>query len=343
MVLRNFFAIDNTGLTVTSSPNGSIVGGPIINNSSTPDGTIFNFGGGTFREITVDDTGGGRNRLNDDLPDDHVVVDGSGLVADGAEIEGESIIVVRKLDDQGNPTGPEIDLYVFSQNGDFSDIWGFGSSDPLETGANYVKVDGDNDGTVRYNDIVACFTAGTLIDTPQGPVPVEEIAVGDLVWTQGSGPQPVRWVGSTRVPGRGRFAPVRIAAGALGNTKDLLVSQQHRIWIENATAELHFGTSAVLVAAKHLSGSPGVEIEPVDEVHYVHFMFDQHQIVRSSGLLTESFFLADRSIASLESEARAELDALFPDLSKGLAGFGATAAPTLTAREAAMMKHYLAA
>lgn len=342
MSIRTFFAIDNENLIVASSPNGAIVGNPIINNSSTPNGTTFQFGGGTFSEITLDDTGGGRNRFNDDRPGDHVITDGGGLVADGNEVEAESIIVLRALDGSGNPTGPEIDVYIFSQNGNFSDVWGFGLSEQLTVGTSYVKVSGSNAGEARYNQLVTCFADGTQIETPTGPVPVEEIRPGQEVWTNGSGPLPVRWTGSAVVPGTGAMAPVVFAPEALGNSSELVVSQQHRIWIESPIAELYFGQSAVLVAAKHLCGLPGVSLRPQPKVRYTHFMFDNHQIVRSNGLLTESFFLAEQSIGTLEDGPRRELQRLFPDLKGGLDRFGGTAAPTLTAKEAVALRAYLA-
>lgn len=343
MVLRTFFAIDNENLIVTSSSNSSLIGNPIINNSNTPNGTVFQFGGNSFREITLDDTGGGTNRFNDNRPDDHTIVDGGGLVDDGTGVEAESEMVLRELDANGNPTGPEITIYVLSKDGDFSDIWGIGLTAPLTSGASYVKISGSNTGTVRYNQFIACFTAGTIIKTPHGNTPVETIKKGQMVWTKRDGPQPIRWVGHRKVRGEGALAPVVIEAGALGNNRDLVVSQQHRVWFQNAAAELYFGQPSVLVAAKHLCGLPGITIQPQEEVIYTHIMFDRHQIVRSNGVLTESFFLADQSVSTLEEGPRAELVALFPNLQEGVAAFGTTAAPTLTGREAEMLKHYLVA
>lgn len=344
MAPRSFFAIDSDSLIVTSSTNPAIVGDPITINEDTPDGTIFRFNGGTFREVTLNDIGrGGRSKFNDDLPGNHRVIDGGGLVSNGTGVEAESVIAVRKLDAQGNPTGPEIEIYVYSQGGNETDIWGFGLSAPLEKGADYIKVGGDNDGTVFYRDIIACFAAGTMIAVPQGETPVEDIGAGDLVWTLANGFRPVRWVGTTHANGRARFAPVRIAAGALGNDRDLLVSQQHRMWIETPAAELHFGHASVLVAAKHLCGLPGVDLHPMDDVRYTHLMFDRHEILRSNGLLSESFFLAEQSVSALEDGPRAELLALFPDITAEVARFGTTVVPTLTAREAATLKLYLAA
>lgn len=344
MGIRTVYAIDSENLVVTSSSDPSIVGGFLLNNDDMPDGSVLQFGGGTVREVLIDDVrGGGRSRFNDDSPELHTVVDGQGLVAEGTGVEAESIIYVRKLNDQGQPVGPEIEIYVFSEGGVEDDIWGFGSSAPLDPGASYVKVGGKDNGTIKYQDFVTCFAAGTQIKTARGNTAIENIRLGQLVWTRDAGPQPVRWIGSTRTAGTGAMAPVVIEAGALGNFRDLVVSQQHRIWIESAAAELHFGQASVLVPAKHLCGLPGISLRPQTEVHYFHVMFDAHRILRSNGILTESFFLADQSLSGLDAGPRAELAALFPDLAAGYSSFGATAAPTLNAHEAAMLRRYLAA
>ena len=39
------------------------------------------------------------------------------------------------------------------------------------------------------NTGIVCFAEGTLISTPRGPVPVEELGSGDMVITRDAGPQ----------------------------------------------------------------------------------------------------------------------------------------------------------
>ncbi|WP_048861183.1 Hint domain-containing protein, partial [Acidisphaera rubrifaciens] len=46
---------------------------------------------------------------------------------------------------------------------------------------------------------VTCFRAGTRIRTPAGDVPVETLAVGDLVLTAAGAARPVRWIGRRRI------------------------------------------------------------------------------------------------------------------------------------------------
>lgn len=343
MVIRTFIAFDSASLVVQSSSNGGIVGNPVINNSSTPNGTVFDYTGGNAAEVSLDDTGGGSGRFNDDQPGNHVITNGNGLVANGTAVESESIIRIRALDDNGNQTGPTINVYVFSQNGNFADVWGFATSELLQDGTSYVKTGGNNAGTSRYNNYVTCFAEGTRIATADGEIPVEDIKVGQELWTLNKGNLPVRWVAGTTVTGQGAFAPVVFEAGVIGNDAPLIVSQQHRIWIKNAMAELLFGKSEVLVAAKHMVGVPGVRLDPRQTVAYTHFMFDSHQIVRANGALTESFFYGETALGTLEATQRAELDALFPILGSGFDSFGVTATMTLNGREAAALRPYLAA
>lgn len=167
---------------------------------------------------------------------------------------------------------------------------------------------------------VPCFTPGTLITTPEGPVPVERLRPGDLVETLDHGPQPLRWVGARTVEGMGRFAPIRIAAGALGNRRALCLSPQHRVLLRDWRAELWFGSSAVFVAARHLVNGGSVRAAPVSRVTYLHLAFDRHEAVFAEGLTCESLHLGPMSLAAMDGAQRAELMALFPELATGWPG-----------------------
>ena len=164
------------------------------------------------------------------------------------------------------------------------------------------------------NEVVICFAKGTLIDTPRGPVFVETLRPGDLVRTLDNGPQPIRWIGTRRCAGVGARAPVRINAGALGNLRTLYVSQNHRMLIAGQAAELLFGHSEVLVAAKHLVNDESIRIVPRSEVDYVHFIFDDHQIVFAEGCPAESLYPGSQTLSAVAQESRDEIIELFPEL-----------------------------
>ncbi|WBU53907.1 Hint domain-containing protein [Paracoccus sp. SCSIO 75233] len=192
-----------------------------------------------------------------------------------------------------------------------------------------VKVtDGDKVYTVDFSNIedvrdIACFVRGTLIETDDGPKPIETLKTGDLVLTRDSGLKPIRWIGSTalsadRLEKEPQFCPIRIAADALAPgypAEDLHVSPQHRILLRSAVAQRMFGEDEILAAAKQLLEMDGIEqIGDAGGVEYFHFLFDQHEIVYSNGAETESLFTGTQALKAIPAEAQAEIFALFPEL-----------------------------
>lgn len=196
-------------------------------------------------------------------------------------------------------------------------------------------------GTIDFSEIeevILCFAAGTLVDTPDGARPVEALRPGDLVLTLDDGPQPLRWVGRRRLGladllAEPSLVPVEIGPGALGpglpNTA-ITVSPQHRILLQGGRCELYLGEAEALAPAVHLTGLAGIG-RPLRPVTYVHLMFDRHQIVRTAGLWSESFQPGDRMLAGMPSPQRDELLRLFPGLATA-GGYGA-ARMTLRAHE----------
>lgn len=204
-----------------------------------------------------------------------------------------------------------------------------GSPDPVEV---VIRIEG------------VCFVAGTLIEAENGPRAIETLKVGDKVATADHGLQPVRWIESSTIPpdrlrDEPAMWPVRISAGSLGpNTpsRDLLVSQQHRILVKGPRVELLFGTTEALVAAKHLCRWPGIGLDTsVETVEYLHILLDRHEILSADGAQAESLFLGEEALHTLSSDALQELAAIFPDRpSSGHQGFGRSARLILLEHEA---------
>ena len=339
MVARTFFALDSEALGVAAGSPSLTVGSTITNNSDTPNGTIFSYSGGFGTQIVLNDTNNGAasNTFADDDRFNHRVVDGKGLVANGQTVEAESLIFLRQLDAGGNQIGPTITVTVFSQAGVTSNVWGFSSNADLVPGARYVKTGGNNVGTTSYNSFVTCFTEGTMIRCAGGNLPVEQVAVGSLLWTEGNGLKPVRWVGRRVINGLHEHAPIRFAPGTFGNRSTIEVSPQHRLLIASPKAELYFGASRLLVAAKHLVGLKGVSVAPRETVVYHHFMFDQHEIVDAEGFLSESFYPGQTSLAAIDDGALMEILELFPELDGPGNTYGHTAEPVIRAFEVRML------
>jgi hypothetical protein len=170
---------------------------------------------------------------------------------------------------------------------------------------------------------IPCFTPGTRILTLQGEVPVETLRPGMTVMTLDHGQVAIRWVGQMRVTAAECAAnpdlwPVRIAAGALGDglpLHDLMVSGQHRVLVRSHRAHLMFDTPEVMVAARHLTGLPGITAAPVaGDITYLHFLCDRHEVVWAEGTPVESLYPGPVALRSLPRAAVDEILTLFPDL-----------------------------
>lgn len=159
-----------------------------------------------------------------------------------------------------------------------------------------------------------CFVAGTQIDTGYGSVAVEDLEVGTEVMTRDHGLQPLRWIGYSTRRAMGRNAPVVFAANALGAHDRIAVSQNHRVLISSELAELLFGHSEVLVKAKHLVNDTTIRVWADGQmVTYVHLLFDEHEILRSNGLETESYHPGAETLGSFDDETRQEVLELIAD------------------------------
>ncbi|MFU1477013.1 Hint domain-containing protein [Roseovarius sp. C7] len=165
---------------------------------------------------------------------------------------------------------------------------------------------------------VTCFVSGTLLETPSGPRLVEKLGVGDTVLTSDGTAEEIQWIGRSRVPARGKLAPIRIAAGALGGglpRRDLWVSRQHRMVLRSASVEALLGHAEALVPAIKLTGMPGVAVDhSFDHVTYHHLLLRTHEIILAEGAETESLLLGPYAIATMGPEAREELEQIFPRL-----------------------------
>ncbi|KIN64729.1 Hint 2 domain containing protein [Sulfitobacter noctilucicola] len=194
----------------------------------------------------------------------------------------------------------------------------------------------DNLDSIAHVDLgasIVCFAEGTLISAGSHTIPVQELDTGDMVETRDGGLQPIAWIGKTTVVAKGDLAPIVITKGTLGNDRDLVVSPQHAILLNDWRAELLFGQEEVLVRAVDLLGHDGVYRKTGGTVTYYHILFDAHELVMSEGIWTESLYPGDMTLQSVNPRARAEITELFPDLAQ----YGKKAAPCLRAFEASCL------
>ncbi|KIN65225.1 Type I secretion target repeat protein [Sulfitobacter noctilucicola] len=221
--------------------------------------------------------------------------------------------------------------------------------EPEEGRIEFLDTNGNVIGRTNYaeiEEVIICFTPGTMIATKRGEKPVQQLKVGDKVFTRDNGPQELRWIGRrnlkrqdlTRMP---HYSPILIRAGALGNdnpVRDMMVSPNHRMLITSEIAEMMFGESEVLVAAKHLVSLDGVDTAAVSKVSYIHMMFDQHEVILADGTWAESFLPGTQAMAGIQKDQRQEILDLFPELidTRGVKNFDA-ARRLLKAHEAHLL------
>ncbi|MEJ1997925.1 MAG: Hint domain-containing protein [Maritimibacter sp.] len=194
---------------------------------------------------------------------------------------------------------------------------------------------GNNNGEMDFSDSyqaaqgVVCFAAGTLIDTPTGPRPVEDLAPGDLVITRRNGAVPVLWrsvraLSGANLAAQPKLRPVRIKAGALGPnrpSRDLIVSPQHRMLVSSDIARRLVGSDEVLIPAIRLTRLPGItQVRAERGVKYHHFLCAQHEVVFAAGVPAETFYPGKQALKTISKAARDELFALFPDLAQYIPG-----------------------
>lgn len=190
-------------------------------------------------------------------------------------------------------------------------------------------IDGNTDSAfVTFDATPVCFTPGAMIDTVRGAVAIEQIKQGDLVITRDNGPKPVRWIGKRTMLAPQKHAPIRFAAGVLGNKTSFALSPQQRVLVRDFRAQLYFGEEEVLVPAQFLVNGVTITQEAPGEVTYLHLLFDRHEIITADGVAAESYHPGQYSLNELESRAREELFTVFPS-------FGATRVPTGSRRASA--------
>lgn len=294
--------------------------------------------GGAVEEIKTE-SGDDTITIGDDFTGEKIETkqgDDTVVIGDGGEVEeiktesGDDIVSVGD-DFSGDKieTKQGDDIVIVGEDASIGDLDGGSNTDTLISQTDLPDAE-------NFENVV-CFVRGTFIQTQNGEVPIEELTIGDMVKTLDRGFQPIRWIGSTKVDGHGKFAPVRIAPGVMGNRRDLWVSQQHRMLVDDWRSELYFGEGQVLIPAKSLVDDQGVRLEKVDDVEYFHMLFDNHEIVFAEGAASESFHPGKIGLGGMALKARAEIFALFPELEHDVDSWGPSARLSLKGYEGALL------
>jgi hypothetical protein len=199
---------------------------------------------------------------------------------------------------------------------------------------------------------VICFTPETRLTTPFGPRQIRDLRPGDLIETRDNGPQEVLWSGNRRMSGARLYAmphlrPVRFKAGALGigrPDEDLLVSPQHRMLLKGPAAQALFNTPEVLVAAEDLINDLTIITDhTLREVTYVHILLEHHNVIWANGLESESFHPSNTALDTVDPGQLRGLLSLLPGIEANPHSYGDYARRNISASEAAILRHEMAA
>ena len=155
-------------------------------------------------------------------------------------------------------------------------------------------IDGFSGSSTSYNFTLGlvdpvCFMAGTLISTPDGATPIEQLQPGDLVLTP-EGPVPVKFVGrsshSIRALKHLNKLPVRIMAGALGGHGpccDTYLTPNHALALRGCLVEAGtLDNGHTITRLQEWSASPTIT--------YLTVELEQHSLIWANGLLAESYY-----------------------------------------------------
>lgn len=133
-----------------------------------------------------------------------------------------------------------------------------------------------------------CFAEGTMIATPEGERPVEELSRGDIILTADGRQVPVRWMGYQTIMSAfrpaARLGMVRITAGTLGPEQhsDLDLTAGHGVFIDGIVVN-----AGALVNGTTVYPVPKCELGPVYRVYHIETA--DHDIILANGAPSETF------------------------------------------------------
>jgi hypothetical protein len=189
---------------------------------------------------------------------------------------------------------------------------------PVAHAAEYalVNVDTAPDAMQLTDLLCLSFGRGTCVTLADGrPWPIERLTPGDLILTRDHGPQVLRWVGHATLRAIGPFAPVVITAGTMGNSGDLIVSQQHRMFIYQRRHRNRQGPAEVLLQARHLVNDDTIFLRSGGFTDYYALVFDRHEIIYAEGIPVESLLVTDATVSRLPPDLAEEMRKRFPGIS----------------------------
>ncbi|MEO3414761.1 Hint domain-containing protein [Roseovarius sp. CAU 1744] len=129
------------------------------------------------------------------------------------------------------------------------------------------------------------LTAGTMVETQAGWMPVERLSLGDAVYTFDGGLAPIAGLRQIRLTAGTQLW--HVPGGALNNCADIFLTRDQHVMIFDDNAEDLYDTPYVLVPATALQGFRGTrQVDCVPGTVAVEVTFDTEEAVfANSGTL----------------------------------------------------------
>ncbi len=160
-------------------------------------------------------------------------------------------------------------------------------------------------------DLFACFAEGTLIDTADGPVAVEYLAVGAKALRAHGGEADIIWIGHRAVEiaqhrDPDAIRPVRIAPHAFGQgqpRRELRLSPDHAGYVDN-----------MLIPIRRLINGGSIRQTDARSVVYYHVELKQHDVLLAEGLPAESYLDTGNRLGFANGGDTVSLHPIFSDI-----------------------------
>ncbi len=190
-----------------------------------------------------------------------------------------------------------------------------------------------------FESAFSAFARGTLIQTGDGQVAIEDLQPGDMISTTSGEPAKLIWIGSSNfVPAdAGRRMPlIRIMADSFGPSRPssfLTVGPAARILHTPHHLRSEAGNTRMLTPVREfVDGVNVIEVVPPTPVRLFHICLSRHAAIHAGGVEMETFHPGVQATRMVSHTMRDRFLSMFPQISH-VSDFGPLAHPRAPEQE----------
>lgn len=171
-----------------------------------------------------------------------------------------------------------------------------------------------------FLEAMSAMAQGTLIQTPEGNVAVEDLEPGMTVATADGGTETIQWIGSMTIFPNSRDLNLpdtmlyRVTDGGYGldrSVPDLMLGPAARILPGLFAVD---SSSPLKNVPDMADGFSVIELRPMSPVRVFHLALSNHRLIRANGVLIESYHPGSNVQLHLSHEMFGIFMALFPHM-----------------------------